>query len=78
MFLDSLDRHILASELVHAKGYFAESALAYQFDELVKLKGRRWQLIILRDVILDIGDELVSLVKDTVLNFERRTCRDDI
>ena len=42
LLLDRLDGDTLASELVHAEGHFAESALSDELDELVELeRGRR-------------------------------------
>ena len=60
LLFDGLDRDTLTSELVHAEGDFSEGALSDQFDEFVELESSRWQLIILRNVILDVADQFVS------------------
>jgi len=68
LLLNCLDRHIFARQLVHSESHFTEGALADQFDEFVKLEGRRGQLIILRYVILDVADQLVSLLEEALVD----------
>jgi len=64
LLLYSLYGHILASQLVHAECDFAEGTLADDFEEFVKLECCRWQFVILGNVILDIADQLVSLLEE--------------
>ena len=64
LLFNRLDRDILARQLVHAQSHLAKSTLADQLNELVELQCRRWQLIVLCYVILDVADKLFSLFKE--------------
>lgn len=64
LLLDCLDRHAFACQLVHAEGHFAKGALAYELDKLVELESSRRKLIVLRDVILDVADQLISFLQE--------------
>ena len=64
LFLDRLDRDILACKLVHAQRHLAKRTLPDQLDELVELQRRWWQLIVLCYVILDVTDKLFSFFEE--------------
>lgn len=55
-FVDTLDGHVLASELVDPKSDLAERAFAQQFDELIEIKGRVGYVSVLLDMCLDVLD----------------------
>ena len=63
LFLDCLDRNAFTRQLVHTESYLTEGPFSNEFDELVKLKCRGGQLVVLSDVILDVADELVSFLQ---------------
>ena len=65
--LDCLDGHILASELVHAKCHLTECTLPNQLYELIVLKRRGWQLIVLFDVGLYELDQFISLLENSLI-----------
>lgn len=52
-----------------SKGDFAKSSFANQFYELVKVQGRRRELVVLLDILLDVLDQLVSFLEDGVVYF---------
>ena len=71
ILLYRLDSHLLSSEFVHAKGDLAKGTFANEFYEFVKVE-RGWrQLIVFLDVLLDVLDQVVALLKDGVVHFGR-------
>ena len=69
--LDGLDGHLLPRQLVHPQSYLTEGTLADELDELVEVEGGWRQLVVLLDVLLDVLDQLVSLLEDRVVDLGR-------
>jgi hypothetical protein len=69
--LDSLDGHLLPRQLVHPQSNLTEGTLADELDELVEVEGGRRQLVVLLDVLLDVLDQLVTLLEDGVVDLGR-------
>ena len=72
LLLYCLDGHTFSSEFVHAQGYFTKGSLADELDEFVELKGSRRKLIILRNVILNIANELIPLLQQAFIYLKLR------
>jgi hypothetical protein len=71
VFLNSFDSHLLTSKLMDTKGYLTKSTLSNQFYKLVEVQCCRRQLIILLNVLFNVLNQLVSLLKDRVIHFCR-------
>ena len=70
LLLDCLNCHTLTSQFVHAECDFAESSLANQLDEFVEFESRRWEFVILRNVILDVADEFITFFEKCIVDLE--------
>ena len=71
VFLNSFYSHLLTSKLMNTKGYLTKSTLANKFYKFVEVQCCRRQLIILLDVLFNVLNQLVSLLKDRVIDFCR-------
>ena len=71
VFLNSFYSHLLTSKLMDTKGYLTKSTLTDKFHKLVEVQCCRRQLIILLDVLFNVLNQLVSLLKDRVIHFCR-------
>jgi len=65
---DSLNSHLLASELMNSKSDFSEGTFTDKTHELVEVEGRRRKLIVLFYIRLYVLDKLVSLLNDSVID----------
>lgn len=75
ILLDGLYSYLFASELVYAEGHLAEGSLADQLHELVEVQGRRWQLVILLNVLFDVLYQVVAFLQDRIVHLGRWLCR---
>lgn len=69
IFLNGLDSHLLACELMDSQRHLTKGTFSDQLHELVEVQGGWRQLIVLFDVLLDIFYELVSLLQNRVIDF---------
>jgi hypothetical protein len=60
--VDTLDRHFLTSQFVHAKRDFAEGAFAQQLYELVEIESCRRYLAVLLRIRLYVGYQVLALL----------------
>lgn len=72
VLLDSLDGDLLSRQLVDAEGDLAEGSFSNQLYELVEIQCCRRQLVVLLDVLLDVLNQVVSLLQDSIVHLGRR------
>lgn len=67
VFVDCLDRYVLASEFMNAKCDLTEGTLADEFHEFIKVKCRSWDLFVLLDESLIVLYKLLAILHDLVV-----------
>lgn len=71
VFLNRLDSHLLACQLVHTKCDFSKGSLTDKFNEFVEIESCGRQFVVLLDVLLDVFYQVVSLLQDRVVYLGR-------
>ena len=66
-FVNRLDSHILACQLVYAQRDLSKGTLAQELYILVELKSSVWDLSILSNICFDILDQLLTVLRDVVI-----------
>ena len=69
ILLYGFDGNLLSSEFVDTESYFTKCTFSNEFHEFVEVQCCWWQLVILLDILFYVFYQLVSLLKDGVIDF---------
>ena len=68
VLFDGFDSNLLSCKLVDSKCHFSEGTFTDHFDEFVEIESCGWKFVVLLDVLLHVLNQLISLLKNSVIN----------